>query len=303
MSYSGDLSTKTGKINFKLTHNKKHNQSILFISFTTSQKELLTMLLQKYVAEKCLVSGFNPNNMISSASVGETSIVMAVPEMKLLTNISILISYLNKTSLSNLEASYLTKEINYDTLMKDIGSFNVIITGKCKGMIASFEKKAPKIDMFVKSLDRYEPKKRTMVVKKPKESSFGKSFKFSESKEAQLYLAICLERIPYTMKGNNVVLLSPHADVEIIDKYVHSDIFRAKIKSFLGQSGAFGSPASNDTGGVKHAQRKKDIMTCQNELASIYSKLRGFNFSFAKEDQIKSVDTQSLKAVREFKLE
>lgn len=302
LTHNDTLTTANGKINFKLTHNKKHAQTILLVSYKTSQKELLSMLLQKYISEKCLVSGFNANNIISSATAGETSIVLIVPEMKTLANISVLTSYLNKASLTTLEASYLTKDVNYDVLMNDIKSFEVIVTGKCKGLIANFKSKAPKLDLFVKAMDRYEPKTRSNTVKKRKESAYGKSVKFEGSDEAKLYLSICLEHIPYVMRGDNIVLLSPYADYEIISKYIHSDVFRAKVKSFLAQSGAFGSPSANDTGGVKHAERKKNIMLCQNELANIYSKLRGFSFTFKNEEQIMSVNSQSLKEVKDLKM-
>ena len=80
LNISTSIKINGGNIKFKAIHNKKFQSTLLFIDFNTSQKDLLNLLLQKYVSEKRLFAGVNMNNGIYSAITGETSIFLIVPE-------------------------------------------------------------------------------------------------------------------------------------------------------------------------------------------------------------------------------
>ena len=82
------LSLKSGSVNISAQHNKKFQCAVLYVEFETSQKQLLSILLQKYITEKRLGTGLNMNNAIYQAISGETSIALFVPENKLTNNIA-----------------------------------------------------------------------------------------------------------------------------------------------------------------------------------------------------------------------
>lgn len=290
-----------GSIKFKATHNKKFQSALLFMDFETSQKGLLNLLLQKYVSEKRLFAGVNMNNGIYSAITGETSLLLIVPENKITQNISLLYTYLNKTHLTSQQAK-LCGNGDYKKLSSDIKEFDVIITGKCKNFINALKNNAPKIEHMVSQINATSPKDRENISADTVESDIGKVISLSGfSDEAMLYMSICLEDVPFKISKDKLTLLSENAVEKINEKMKWKDVFQGKVKSFLTQTGAVGSPAANDTGGKKFKEKSEMILDCENVLASIFSKLRGFNFKFSNVSQLKKVDSEAMAKVKSTK--
>ena len=296
---SKSLSIKGGSVSIKAQHNKKFQCAVLFVEFETSQKDLLCLLLQKYVEEKRLSTGLNMNNAIYQAIPGETSIALFVPENKLTNNIALLISYLNKTHLTS-QQQKLIKSGDYGKLASDIKGFDVIITGKCKTFIAALKSNANKINNLVAQLNAIEPKKRdNFTTSNVADTSFGETVKFEGSNaDAKLYASILLEDIPAKISGSGITLLCENGAARLADKLRFKDVLQGKVKSFLTQTGAVGTPAANDTGGAKHKAKAAYILACENTLAEIYSKLRGFSYSFGSANDLKKVDSSALSKVK-----
>ena len=296
---------KAGNSNIKIqaTHNKKFGNALLFINFNTSQKDLLRSLLQKYASEKRLYTGVNMNNGIVSAITGETSILLIVTDNKLTQNISLLYTYLNKSKLTSQQAK-LCRSGNYNTLSNDIKNFDVIITGKCKNFINALKNNAPKIDNLKNQIAAVQPKDRENFTTDhvPDESFIGKTVSLGGlSNEAMLYLSVCVEDVPCKISRDKLTFLSENGLQQFAEKMIWKDVFQAKVKTFLGQTGAVGSPSANDTGGRKYKAKCETILACENVLAEIFSKLRGFNYSFSKVEDLKKVNSASIASVKSIK--
>lgn len=298
LNISTSIKINGGNIKFKATHNKKFQSTLLFIDFNTSQKDLLNLLLQKYVSEKRLFAGVNMNNGIYSAITGETSIFLIVPENKITQNISLLYTYLSKTHLTSQQAK-LCGSGDYKKLSSDIKEFDVIITGKCKNFINALKNKAPKIEHMVSQIDATTPKERESISVDRVESDVGKVIPLSDfSNEAMLYMSICLEDVPCKIGRDKITLLSKNGLEKVNEKMMMKDVFQGKVKSFLTQTGAVGSPSANDAGGKKFKEKSDMILECENVLAEIFSKLRGFSFSFSNVSQLKKVDSEAMAKVK-----
>lgn len=297
---------KAGSVEVKMSaiHNKKFQCSVVYIQFETGEKELLSLLLQKYISEKVLIDGINVNNNIYSAIPGEQSIVLLCPENKITQNITLLYAYLMKGKLTSQQAK-LCKSGNFKSLSSDIKKFGVNITGKCKNFVAALKNNAPKIERLKESLKGIEPTSRDNVS--------GDGFTPYEveldggdaANDVMMYLSIVMGNEPCTIKksGSKVKLtcLSPMGEQRIKTFSTWKDTFQAKVKTFLGQSGSIGSPSANDKGGEKFAEKVKGIMKCQNELAFIYSDVRGFKYSFGSEEDLKKVNSEAMAKVRGLK--
>lgn len=297
------LSVNGGSVQIEAQHNKKFQCAVLFINFNTSQKDLLCLLLQKYLEEKRLLTGLNMNNAIYSGIAGESSIALFVPENKLCNNIALLISYLHKSYLTNQQTKYI-KSGDYNKLSSDIKSFDVIITGKCKTFIAALKSNAPKINNLIAQLSAIEPKSReSFNTANVIESSFGSKIRFDgSSANARLYASVLLEEIPAIVGSNEITFLCPHGAItRLSEKLLFKDVLQGKVKSFLTQTGAVGTPAANDTDGSKFKAKSAYILACENTLAEIYSKLRGFNYSFSNAEALKKVDSVALAKVKAIK--
>lgn len=296
------LKTNKGTIKIEAVHNKKIQFAIMLVSFNTTEKELLNIILQSYKHEKCLSTGVNMNNGISSCITGETSICLIIPENKITQNISLLYAYISKVNLNG-EQSKLCGNGNYSKLSKDINSFEVYITGKCKTFINVVKNNATKINTLISQINSIEPKERSNISIKKQESDIGLTIPFEGgSTEACMYLSICLKDVPCKISKDSVTLLSVDGIERIRGILKWKKGFQASVKSFLVQSGSIGSPAANDKDKSKFNQKCKNILKCQNMLATIYSKLRGFNFTFSDESALKSVKADLLNKVKGIKV-
>ena len=296
---SKSLNINGGSVSITAQHNKKFQTAVLYVEFNTNQKDLLCLLLQKYAEEKRLFAGLNMNNSIYSAITGETSIALFVPENKLTNNIALLIAYLHKTHLTSQQCK-LIHGGDYSKLSNDIKSFSVSITGKCKGFIAALKGNAPKIQRLVEQLNASTPKPReSFTTPNVADTDYGTEIRFDgSSPEAKLYASILLEDIPAKITNSSITLLCENGAARLTEKLRFKDVLQGKVKSFLTQTGAVGTPAANDAGGAKFKAKASYILTCENSLAHIYSHLRGFNHSFGKADDLKKVDSAALSKVK-----
>ena len=310
LSASTTLSIDNISLSINAQHNKKMQTTILYIAFSTKQEALLSLLLQKYKAEKCLVCGINSNNGIYSAIPGKTSIVLIIPENKITQNITLLFAYLNKTKLTSQQAKPLGS-FNYDTLAKDIRSITVTVTGKCKNFIAAVNGKTPKIDRLLSALKiAGNARDRDSGEGKNEETGFEFSCKIPSGinkNTVALYLSIVLGEIPceFDVKNDsvNVKVLSGHECGESVYNVLNfKDVFQGKIKSFLTQTGSPGSPSANDKNGAEWKKKCEYILECENMLADIYAGVRGFSYSFKSIDEIKRVDSKAIAVVKSVKI-
>lgn len=304
MSVTSTIKGGSVEAKFSVTINKKFQSALIYIQFDTSEKDLLSLLLQKYVSEKVLTTGLNANNSALSAVAGETSIAIFAPENKITQNVLFLYAYLNKTKLSSAQ-SKLIKSGDYDRLSSDIKKFSVEITGKCKNFAAALQNNAPKIDRLKQSLSAVATVNREAIKNTDVKTDFYETTLTDASSTAALYLSIAMDNIPCTIhtSGKNITLriLSPNGRELLQSRTLFRDTFQAKVKSFLTQSGSVGSPSANDKGGVAYKAKCKTILECENVLAFIYSDLRGFKFSFSSEDELKKVDSEAMSKVRNLK--
>lgn len=292
------LSTKGGKIDINAVFNKKFKQAVLFVDFKTTQKKLLAALLHKYAVEKCLTNGVSMVNGIISAISGETSIVLVVPDNKITNNIALLRAYLGKAKLSAAVQKQVGKG-DYNKLVKDINSFDVIVTGACRTFCKALDNNEKKIDTLISNLNS---------IKDVDRESFSNddigycSVEFSGNATAQLYASICLGNIPCNVHKDRIEFLTPDGCEQFRTRMMYKDTFQALVKQFLRQTGACGSPAANDAGGKKYKEKCDYILLCEATLSEIYSRLRGFEYKFLNISQLNAVDAEAMSNVKKIKL-
>lgn len=308
MSVHHSTTLKNGGVELKIStfHNRKFQSSVCYVSFDTSEKTLLALLLTKYANEKCITAGLNASTQIYSCIPGERGIVLIVPENKITQNITILYGYLQKAKLTSQQAKYCT-DGNYKKLSNDIKHFEVEITGKCKNFTAALQNKAPKVDRLIASLGAISPNTGREECGNGSEDGFEVVFDGGDDvSTTMLYASVFMGSTACVISksGNDVKikLIGSNDGGEIKNKLLFKDTLQAKVKGFLGQSGACGSPSANDKGGAKYNEKCKLIMAGQNELASMYADVRGFKFSFKGKDELKKVNSDSIAKVKAMKV-
>ena len=309
MSFENSVKLSAGgiKVDISAVVNKKAQAAQLFVEFNTKETDLLSQLLQKYILEKCSNGGLNLNNFIYSGVAGESSILLTVPENKLFNNIILLWNYLAKTELKGKQRDQ-CKSGNYDKLMSDIKSFKVLVAGKCKLFCAHLDNKA-KTDKLMTSLSAIEAKKRESISSTKYEEIKEKLIVDSSDKDVALYLSAlfghhCV-KIAQNSGKTTVYFLNRDALGFATDLMLKKEsvIIRTAAKSFLTASGNIGTPSSSDTGEKKFKEKCKLILNSENQLAEIYSTLRGFSYSFKTVDDLKNVNGDAVSAITRAKLE
>lgn len=308
MSVSHSTTLKDSGVEVKIStlHNKKLQAAIVYVDFSTSEKSLLGLLLAKYASERCVQAGVNTATQIYSAIAGQTSIALTVPENKITQNIMVLYGYLQKAKLTSQQGKHCT-DGSYKKLSNDLKHFDVTITGKCKTFTAALQNKAPKIDRMIKSLGAVEPNtNRESVASGDGKLPFIEFDGGDDIGTTMLYASILMGEIPCNISksGSNVkvtLIDGVTCPCVVAHKLLFKDTLQTKVKGFLGQSGACGSPSANDKGGSKYNEKCRGIMACQNELAGIYAGVRGFNFSFKNKDELKKVNSDSISKVKGMK--
>ena len=306
ISASTTLKDRSCEVKVSTLHNKKLQASVCYIEFDTSETSLLGLLLSKYAFEKCVKCGVNTASQIYTAIPGKNGIVLVCPENKLTQNITILYNYLQKAKLTSAQAKFCT-DGNYKKLSGDIKKFEVTITGKCKTFTAALQNKAPKIDRMIKSIGAVEPNASRENCGNGSVEQCSVEFDAGEDPQTtMLYASIFMGDTPCVISksGQNIklTLIGCSANCVLQSKLLFKDTLQTKVKGFLGQSGACGSPSANDKGGSKYNEKCKEILACQNELAGVFSSVRGFKFSFKNKDELKKVNTEALACVKSMKV-
>lgn len=302
MQSSISISGGKANVSIRCTVNKKAQLAILFFEFDTKESELLNGLLHKYKHEKFVNCGFNPNNFIHNCILGNCCIMIEVPENKIAQNIILLYSYLAKSEVRGKYKKTIPSG-NYSSMMSDISSFKVIVTGKCKRFIQQM-KDDKKRDRIANGLKAVTPKSRESFkndkVDDDNECADCVAVMDSDKDTAMFYLAVVLGGIACELKkkgGKTEVHFNDCADCCAFHELMllkEKVVFQTHIRSVLTQAGNVGVPSANDKGGEKFKEKCKDILNAENALAYIISHLRGFSFSFDKVDELKKVDQKAL---------
>ena len=155
---------------------------------------------------------------------------------------------------------------------------------------------------MVAQINATTPKERENISVDKIDSDIGKTITLNDfSPKAMLYMSICLEDIPCKISKDKLILLSKNATEKINDKFTWKDTFQGKVKSFLTQTGAVGSPSANDAGGKKFKEKSEMILECENILAEIFSRLRGFEYKFSNVEDLKKIDSEAMMKVKSTK--
>lgn len=279
LSVSGNVKYSRGTISFNTQFNKFFSTNFLYLKFETTEKSLLYNILKKYLHEKTLFIGTNRINDIVSGFATTRGIVVNCTEKKIISNISNILAYINKTKLQTKELEKLTsKTANYNKLRKDCASFSVYISGKCQHIQKAISTPGDKkISHFVETLDKVEIKElEEQPVKTPYEEEV---ITFSGSSREKLDLTIALEDVPFVIEGDKIKLIDPHSLHIIIEKSEY-EYLQAKLKSFLICCGTPGTPSANDAGGKAHKAKCAYILDCLNSVAFIMGDVHGFKHEF-----------------------
>ena len=246
------------------------------------------------------------NNGIYTATSGDSSIALTVPENKITQNIALLYNYLLRAKLTSQQAKQLGS-YSYSTLSNDIKSFDVLITGKCKTFIAALNSDGAKIDRMMDSIVNAKQAERENGSGDGTDEEVIKVRTNGADKElVALYLSVVLGNIPCRFRmesdGFSIILLCSGCRECVRKLLMWKDTFQGKVKTFLGQSGAPGSPSAGPEGESKWKSKCKNILECQNKLAEIYSGVRGFSYKFGDVEELKRVDSKAIGIVRGLKV-
>jgi hypothetical protein len=283
ISADKSLSFKGGKIKISTLHNKKFQVAAMLISFSTTQKSLIDLLLQKYIADKELsVVGINPATNLYAACSGNGSIALLCPENKIIQNILGVYNYLCKGKLTTQQAKF-CKDGDYKKLVNDIKNFEVCITGKCKTFTNNLSNETPKIQRLTTALGAVIPKER-----ESKSGTFDSpKLDIKLDDIGKLYLGIVASDISFVFKGDSIVFPTEKDLCAFQRKWIYKDTFQSHVKSFIVQSGVLGQDKN----------KNKLILECQNVLAYHIGAIKNFKFSF-NESTLKGVNGEKLQVIK-----
>ena len=249
----------------------------MLIKFNTSEGELVNALLAKYKCEKLSTIGQNINNQMLSIILGDKCIVITCPDEKISHNIVLLLSYLAKTSVNNVNGSF-------DKLFD--GDIDITVGGKCKKFIQMLNS-TDKREVFENVIDSIELKG-TVNGTAVASSSYDNTITINTSDSTvKMYLSIVLQDIVCTFEQTGDTLsvsflseVDAHKYAELI-RFKERVVLQTRVRSFLTQSGTIGVPAANDHEQTQFNRKLQNILASENALAKIYSNLRGFDFAFS----------------------
>ena len=289
-----------GTVRFRAIFNRKPAANVVCIKYNTREDRLLYVILEKFVAEKILDAGLNINNQITSGYATSKGIVVTVPDNKIFSVISQIQRYVLNTTL-NIPQQKIAGSGSYSKLYKDIGTFDVMIIGKCRLTARALgNSRDKKIENFVRAMNAisyrdkddfdangaYEPE----IIKGELNAA------------AKMTFAVCYSHLPFVFEGNNVKVLSPHGFDSLEERAVFKNGFQGKMKAFQTQFGNIGSPSSNDSGQKKFKEKCKLIHESCNFMAEIYGAMHGFSFKFSNLDAIRSVDSDAMRDAKAVKI-
>jgi hypothetical protein len=277
---SKKLSSKHIQANIEAVVNKKNQLATVSITFDT-KSSLLFPLLQKYAYDKCPGICRNTNNHIHSVLVGEKSICIVVPETKILSNILLIYKHLQRARISANYVKYLPKsKHSYNTLAKDVQSFNVSVVGKCKNFIRNISENTPRVEAFLKNLSTIDKGDRDDVEGKGIAFECSNTLKFDNlSSDGLLYLSIVTCQIPSSISKSSITFLDAGGSCMFYELLAHKTSFQDRVKAFLLQGGAIGTPSKGDKDKSKFKEKKNSIERILKIAVSILEDLHDVKLS------------------------
>lgn len=289
-----------GTVRFRAIFNRKSSSNIVYINYHTKEDRLLYVILEKFVAEKILDAGLNINNQITSGYATTKGIVVTVPDNKIFSVINQVHRYVLNTTL-NITQQKIAGSGSYDKLYKDIGTFDVMVIGKCRLTERALgNSKDKKIENFVRAMNAISYRDKDDF--DANGAYEMETIKCDLNAAAKMVFSVCYSHLPFVFEGNTLKLLSPHALDALEERAVFKNGFQGKMKAFQTQFGNVGSPSSNDSGQKKFKEKCKLIQDSCNFMAEIYGTMHGFNFKFSNLDAIKSVDSDAMRDAKAVKI-
>lgn len=298
---SKKISYKNGSVNITALHNKKWQDTLMYLKFETKQKELLNMLLQQFINSKVLIEGFNMNNNIINAFSTNNGIVIIIPEKRIISNIINIYGYLQKSVIKGEQLKYVS-DGNYKNLSKDIMDFDVYITGKCKNFSRALSNSGDKkLTRITDGLENVNIKDReNFTTDNDKKLNFGNNIPIELKGEEMMDLAVFLKGIPFIITNKELIPLAKDSLCKLRNKLIFKNTIQEQLKSWKSQCGSIGSPPSNDKGNYK--KKVQYILNCMNFMTFIISDLYGFNFEYKNENDLRTVNNSSGLSIRSIKI-
>lgn len=267
-------------VHFKIHGAKKALLASVVITIETTEKNLLQELLHQFVVEKSIDIGMNPNNKATNMIAKETSLFVRLPDPKVLNFVLLLFRYLMTMEISGNAKKYcIMKKSSYTKLHDDIKKgMNVIVTGKCFGLINKISSKHKQIENFKKAIELAgKAAKKSDDIPANGQPDYYKSRKVTLSPMAMLYVAILGQKYDFYFSKDEIVC-SDGVWEELCFFFTEmpSKIFNGKVKSWMQQ---YGRPktvaAANDKGGEKMKKFNADLLESVNMEVELISKLFG----------------------------
>ena len=282
-SFNGSVDFTGGKFTVKAIHNPKVQSTQMLIEFTTTETELLNLLLNKYKTEKFISVGTNMSNKVDYMLCKNCCVYAVMPEAKALAFIVFTYAYLMTATLSAAAGSRVTKKQSYTKLHKDITKFDVLITGKCKNTCAKLEDKLPAVTAMKTKLSAVKAKDAADVTPgKPDENGY-QEYAISCSNLAKLYFAIFCQQFDFYFDKNKIVM--NNAMKILMKEYIRENgsSIKTQLGAFYRQCGALTS---------------KEVIARMNMVINMMSTLHGITAVTISSAKDASVDAEAVKDVK-----
>ena len=290
-----------GTVRIRAIFNRKSSANVVCLKYNTKEDRLLYVILEKFIAEKVLDCGLNINNQITSGYATNKGLVVTVPDNKIFSVIAQIQRYILNTTL-NIGQQKVAGSGSYSRLYKDIGTFDVMIIGKCRLTERALgNSRDKKIENFVRAMN-------AIAYREKDDFDANGAYEMETIKGgslnagAKLAFAVCYSHLPFYFEGNDIKLLSPTALSDFEERALYKNGFQGKLKAFQTQFGNVGSPSSNDAGQKKFKEKCKLIHDSVNFMTEIYGMMHGFNFRYSNIDSVKTVDSEAMASAKAVKI-
>jgi hypothetical protein len=226
--------------------------------------------------------------------------MLLVPENKIFNNIVLIYKYLLRSRLTSAAIKRLPeKSHSYSEIVGDVKSFYVSIVGKCKNFINNIKQETPRVKNFLNNLSLIEKGERESVEGHGKESDCPNKISFDNiSQEALLYLSIVSGHIPSKISKTGITFLTCSGSCLFAELLEHKNCYQERVKCFLLQAGAFGSPSKKDKGKEKWKEKKEIIERVLKAAVEDLGILHGIKLSTPSE---LSVDHNVIAEIKKIK--
>ena len=284
------------KYSFETTFARKIPYCLVYIKINTSEKHLLFSLGLRFKEEKLLQLGSNPNNGMYNCIPGINGIVIMCPENRITNCVIQFISYLSKTQLN---PDQMCGKGDYKKLESSLFDVSVKIVGKCKTFTKNCIDKSgsTKMENMMKSISsRTINDKRDVIEEKTKSECCTREYKCNSSQAVDIIVSYknCPIIVSKTKDGINVECCCCCYGSEW---KTYRGVLRGYLKAFKSQCGSYGKPAANDNGQKKWKQKCNEIFDGVNCIAEMITDVRGVKFSYSKQDELKQVDSSSVRLI------